>query len=102
MRPLAPAPVVLSASTGAVRRMRSVIELRLGPLATSLDKNELLALASKDWSDHLSGSISDGDGGAQFDVFGIEIPEPRPVGRPRVVTIAQKRPDDLDLSTLMC
>lgn len=110
--------------------MRSVIELRLGPLASSLDKSEMLAAGARhrrsgdavrpsfgcrsegsyrsgslqeEDVEGLTGSFSDGDGSAQFDMFGIEIPTGRVYKeRPRVVTIAAKHPDELDLSALMC
>lgn len=91
-------PTVLGTSGGEVRRIRSVLELRLGALACGLDKSEVLAASGR----------ADGDDEprrprVEFDMFGIEIP-PRPAADVvrAGVTVTARTPSELDLSALMC
>jgi hypothetical protein len=103
-------PTVLGGRTGEVRRMRSVLELRLGPLASSLDKCELLASqmggspgSSTPPKERRGPAASGGPLRVEYDMFGIEIPQPPPAGaRAAVTVVAGRSPSDLDLSALLC
>lgn len=111
-------PTVLGHRNGEVRRIRSVLELRLGPLACSLDKSELLAssVGSRDstGSDSSSGPSTPPRarrrGGVfapprriEYDMFGIEIPHnPAAEAVHAGVTVVARTPSELDLSALMC
>lgn len=91
-------PTVVGTRGGEVRRIRSVLELRLGPLACGLDKEEVLAASARGDADDEPRRAR-----VEVDMFGIEIPRAAADAVVRAgVTVTARTPSELDLSALMC